>query len=76
MKVEGLNNDKKKVSIETIAPGQCFHFKNFVFMMIEPVSNSRILEVVNIENGNREAVLNRKALVTPIHVEATIFEEV
>lgn len=76
MKIEGLNNDKKKVSIETIAPGQCFRFKDFVLMMIKPASNSCLLEAVNIENGSRMTVLNRKALVTPVCVEATIFEEV
>ena len=76
MKIEGLNNNKNMVPVDKMAPGQCFRFKDVVLMMIKPMADSCLLEAVNIENGSRMARLNRKLPVTPVCVEATIFEEV
>lgn len=81
MKIEGLNNDKKKVPVCTIAPGQCFRIdeKPHVFMMIDLGANQGNLvtfEAVNIETGRCMAILNSNMLVTPTCVESTVFEEV
>ena len=79
MKIETLSTDKR-VPVSAIDPGQCFRIdgKTQVFMMIDSVSNNRLiyLEAVNIETGKRITLPDGRKLVTPVCVEATIFEEV
>lgn len=84
MKIEGLNDNKKKVPVGVIEPGQCFRIdeKPQVFMMIDLgqdnlcyQGNRVTFEAVNIETGRCIAILNSNMLVTPVCVESTVFEE-
>ena len=79
MKIEVLSTDKR-VPVGEIEPGQCFRIdeKTQVFMMIDSVIKNRLicLEAVNIETGKRITIPDGRKLVTPVCVEATIFEEV
>lgn len=82
MKIEGLNNDKNKVPVGMIDPGQCFRIdeKPQVFMMIDyanyELDKHIIREAVNIETGKRITILDGRKPVTPVCVEAIISEEV
>ena len=79
MKIEGLDNDKKKVFVGALDIGDCFSIgtrNREVYMIIEPLQTqpNYIREAVNLKTGICMLIRDERTRVTRVSLDATVSE--